>query len=137
MSNIHLHADLTPAARSSRSQSSSSSMSLRHEQGLTPFPMSQCWNMSLQHASGSVGWVALITASLVPLLSNSNWSPNFCHFGVTVSMILILPPEVFSRDSFPSVGVVSTSVCAYMHVYMIVYTRRAEMMVVRTSGKFF
>ena len=108
---IHrLHADLTSAARSSRSQSPSSSMSLCHEQGLTPFPLSQCWNMSLQHASGSLGCVALITANLVPFMSNSNWSPSLCHFGVTVSMILIFFPEAFSRDSFPSVGVASVCV---------------------------
>ena len=110
--NIHeLHADLTPAARSSRSQSSSSSMSLCHEQGLTPFPISQCWNMSLQHALGSLGWVALISLSFEPLLSNSNRSPRLCHRGATDSMTLIFcPSAVLSTDSFPSVGVASVCV---------------------------
>ena len=119
---IHeLHADLTSAARSSRSQSPSSSMSLRHKQGLTPFPLSQCWNMSLQHALGSMGCVALISPSFKPLLSNSNWSPKLCHRGAIDSMILIFfPSAVFSRDSFPRVGLASREwcvcVCVCVHV---------------------
>ena len=83
-------------------------MSLRHEQGFTPLPSSQCWNMARQQATGSLGWAVLISSNFAPRMSNSSWSPSLCHFGVTPSMILIFfPLAVLSTDSFPRVGVAS------------------------------
>ena len=81
-------------------------MSVRHEQGVSPFPLSQCWNMARQQASGLVGYSALISASFEPLLSKSSWSPMLCQNGATLSMILIFFPwAVRSRDSFARLGV--------------------------------
>ena len=81
-------------AHDSKLLSSNSSMSLRQEHGFTPFPFNQCWNIEEQHASGSLGWVALISSSFVPLASKSISAPIFCHFGATVSIILILFPSL-------------------------------------------
>ena len=65
--------EFTCPASTSNSQSSSSSMSLRHEQGLTPFPFNQYWNISRQHASGSPWFLILIASNFAPDVSNSNW----------------------------------------------------------------
>ena len=98
----------TCPASTSKSQSSSSSMSLRHEQGLTPLPFNQSWNISLQHSCGSLLFLTLIASNFAPNSSNSNWNPKVFHFGATVSMILILFPSlVFIMNKFLRVGVAS------------------------------
>ena len=105
-------------ARTTSSKSSSRSMRVRHEQGVSPFPLSQCWNMARQQASGLVGYSALISASFEPLLSKSSWSPNFCQNGATLSMILILSPcAVRSRDSFARLGVAPNKYNKIMHAW--------------------
>ena len=101
----------TCPASTSKSQSSSSSMSLRHEQGLTPLPFNQSWNISRQHASGSPRFLFSIASNFEPNSSNPNWSPKAFHFGATVGIILILfPLAVFIMDKFLRVGVASISV---------------------------
>ena len=100
--------DSTSFVSDSKLLSSNNSMSLCQEHGFTPFPFNQCWNMERQHTSGSLGWVVLITSNLVPLSSNSSRSPIFCHFGTTVSIILILFPSlVCNIVSLLRVGVAS------------------------------
>ena len=97
-------------ARTTSSKSSSRSMSVRHEQGVSPFPLSQCWNMARQQATGLLGYSALIRASFEPVLSKSSWSPSLCQNGATLSMILIFFPwAVRSRDSLPRLGVAPKS----------------------------
>ena len=104
-------------ASTSWSKSSSSSTSVRHEQGVTPFPLSQCWNMARQQAS-PVEWSALMSESFEPLSSKSSWSPRLSQNGATLSMILILilfPLVARSRDSFARVGVASKQYDRTMH----------------------
>ena len=100
--------EFTCPASTSKSQSSSSSMSLCHEQGLTPFPFNQCWNSSWQHASGSPWFLILIASNFAPNVSNSNWSPSACHLDATAEIILsFFPSDVFNIDKFFKVGVPS------------------------------
>ena len=102
-------------ARTTSSKSSSRSMSVRHEQGVSPFPLSQCWNMARQQAS-LVEWSALIVASFEPVLSKSSWSPSLCQNGATFSMILIFFPwAVRSTDSFARLGVAPKKNDKIMH----------------------
>ena len=95
------------SARTTSSKSSSRSMSVRHEQGVSPFPLSQCWNMARQQAS-LVEWSILMDASSEPLSSKSSWSPMVCQNGATLLMILIFFPwAVCSRCNFARVGLAS------------------------------
>ena len=105
-------------ARTTSSKSSSRSMSVRHEQGVSPFPLSQCWNTARQQATGLAGYSALISASFELVLSKSSWSPILCQNGATLSMILIfLPWGVRSRRNFARVGLGSKCKIVY-NTYM-------------------
>ena len=116
-----LKIELTCPASTSKSQSSSSSMRLHHEQGLTPLPFNQCWNISRQHASGSPWFFVLIASNFAPNSSNSNWSPSSCHLDATVEIILILFPSlVFIIDKLLRVGLASISVEG-IHIIMLLY----------------
>ena len=85
-------------------------MSVRHEQGVIPFPLSQYWNMARQQAS-LVEWSALISDSFDPLVSKSSWSPRLCQNGATLSIILIFfPSAVRSNDNLARVGVASKDI---------------------------
>ena len=80
-------------------------MSLRHEQGLTPFPLSQCWNMARQQSLGSPRHFLSMVSISVPLWSKFMRNPRSRQSGASVAMILIFfPSAVFSSDSSVIVG---------------------------------
>ena len=85
-----------------------SSTIIRHEQGVLPFPFSQCWNMALQQASGSERCFLSMISSSVPLSSKSNKQPRRFQNGASLLMIQIFfPSGVVSDDNWASVGVES------------------------------
>ena len=91
------------------SQSSSTWISVRHEQGCNPLPFNQCWNMASQHSSGSPWYFPLMMSSWVPLSSKSRRTPNLRHLGDTLLMIWIfLPWAVLHTDSLESLRGAST-----------------------------
>ena len=81
------------------SQSSSSSMSLPHEQGLTPFPLSQCWNMARQQSSGSPRYFCSIDSIFAPVSSKFIMYPRLRQWGPSWEMILIFPPAAVLRSN--------------------------------------
>ncbi len=116
-----LKTDFTCPASTSKSQSSRSSMSLRHEQGLTPLPFNQCWNISRQHSSGSLLFLVLIASNFEPNSSNANWSPSALHFDASAAIILIFfPSAVFNIDKFLRVGVASVLIRACNHTLKLI-----------------
>ena len=89
-------------------QSSSSSMSVLQDEGLTPFPFNQCWNMTLQHASGSLGCFFSMMSSCVPLSSKSRRTPRLRQWELSLLMMKTLfPPAVRNTDNLARVRVVS------------------------------
>ena len=89
-------------------QSSMSSMSMRHEQGLTPFPSNQCWKMAWQHDLGSPRCLFSMVSSCAPLGSKSMRIPSSRQQGASLLMILSLPPPAnFSTNNLARVGVAS------------------------------
>ena len=97
-------------ASTSWSKSLSSWMNVRHEQGVIPFPLSQCWNMARQQAS-LVKWSALMSDNFEPLSSKSSWSPRRSQNGATLSMMSIFfPSTFFNMASLARVGLASKSI---------------------------
>ena len=88
-------------AKSSWSQSLSSSIRFDQVQGSLLLPSIQCWNMALQHASGSLGNVLSMSPSFELLLSKSKRSPKSIHIRLgarrLITLIFCPSPDVDLR----------------------------------------
>ena len=102
----HCSASWISSASDSWSQSSSSWISFRHEQGFTPFPFNQCWNMAL-HRALSVECAFSMLSSSVPVSSKSKRTPKSFHSGANVLMIWIFLLPARNIDKLAKDGAAS------------------------------